>query len=451
MVGGEWRGASHLTDATLLVSSTDELVAQVLGELPRLFAPIRRAAFYLTDSRTGLLTPRGILGTGLDAVVRRSGLLLARRPTLQRAVRNSPVGSLISAPFFDRGVLIGLLAVERTGGKEFQLADLDQLTAVSERIAAIIRDLDQLARRQRALWFQLRQAMATGPDPTQVDPEPRFAEGTRTDGRVLPPAPGNGRDKRRSATTAELLRIELDLRMARDIQRHFLPSLTGELEGLQIAATYRPAFEVGGDFYDLVVLADGRFVAIIGDVSGKGVSAALIMSQMMTEFRAVTESCASPASILKKLNAHQVSQNFDDSFVTAACVLIDPANHRVVVANAGHVPPLIRCHGNQVTRIGAASGAPLGLVCGETYREDVAHYAQDDVLLLMTDGITEAFDPLARSVDEACLYRAIRDADRSVDRLAAQLIAEVERVRARRADDIALRADDIALLAVQLP
>src|SRR5262249_38356707 len=125
---------------------------------------------------------------------------------------------------------------------------------------------------------------------------------------------------RATETTDERRRIERDLDMAREIQRRFLPRLDHVRGSVRVAAEYHPAYDVGGDFYDVVDGEDGQITAVIGDVSGKGVTAALLMSRVSSDFRRLARSGSSLQSLLAQLNQSTVEHTPDDSFATAVVI-----------------------------------------------------------------------------------------------------------------------------------
>jgi sigma-B regulation protein RsbU (phosphoserine phosphatase) len=203
----------------------------------------------------------------------------------------------------------------------------------------------------------------------------------------------------------------LDLARARQVQRAFLPELRAR-PGVRVTAAYRPAFEVGGDFYDLVHLPGGALTALIGDVSGNGVSAALLMARIGPELRRLAAAGLGPRRLLEGAERWLAGQRLGDSFVTAACVQL--ARGRWVVANAGHVVPLLHRRRGPVLRLARPSGCPLGLRLPEAgrYREEAWPALPGDTLVLATDGLVGAGADLRGLVaaargDAAALRRAL--------------------------------------------
>ena len=186
--------------------------------------------------------------------------------------------------------------------------------------------------------------------------------------------------------------VEQELRLARRIQHALLPKDLPELEGWQIAYHYQPAREVGGDFYDFLRLEDGRVGLVIGDVSGKGMAAALVMANTQSVLRAVARRKGiTPGQVLQEANELMYSYMPPNTFVTCFYGLLDPKNGRLVYANAGHDPPCER-HDRQVDVL-RARGMPLGLMPGMLYEEEAAIIAVGDDLLFYSDGLVEAHDP----------------------------------------------------------
>jgi serine phosphatase RsbU (regulator of sigma subunit) len=184
--------------------------------------------------------------------------------------------------------------------------------------------------------------------------------------------------------------LEQDMSAAAELQRTFLPEPIGENSaGVRVLTEYMPAYAVGGDFYDFIDLGGGRVLGVIGDVSGKGVTAALTMARVSGDIRRLAAESSGPAELLERLNHTLASRMQDDRFVTALAVLLDLPNRRWVFANAGHVLPLLRRSTGVVSRVAYSSGPPLGIVAHAQYREEVISVAARDILLLATDGVFE--------------------------------------------------------------
>ncbi|HEX8930068.1 MAG TPA: PP2C family protein-serine/threonine phosphatase [Actinomycetota bacterium] len=215
--------------------------------------------------------------------------------------------------------------------------------------------------------------------------------------------------------------IEQELRVAHRIQQQFLPHTLPKLAGWEIAALYRPARAVGGDFYDFIELPGGRIGIAIGDVTDKGVPAALGMATTHAVLRAEAPRLLAPGEVLQRANELLVGELPAAMFVTCMYAVLDPATGRLDFANAGHCLPYLTADG-KVTEL-HATGMPLGLMPGMRYDEAEQLIGDGGQLLLHSDGLTEAHGPgrvmfgLPRLVD--LLGRA--DGDGVIDRLLAGL------------------------------
>jgi serine phosphatase RsbU (regulator of sigma subunit) len=189
-------------------------------------------------------------------------------------------------------------------------------------------------------------------------------------------------------------RIEQELRVARCIQQASLPKEAPTLEGWQIAPYYQPAREVGGDFYDFHLLSDGRLGVVVGDATGKGVPAALVMSTTCGMLQAVSQALdsSSPGEVLDRVNETLFSRIPPSMFVTCFYAIVDPESGCLVYANAGHDLPYLRSQGGVCEEL-RARGMPLGLMSGMSYEEKETILEAGEVALFYSDGLVEAHDP----------------------------------------------------------
>src|SRR5512143_83138 len=186
-------------------------------------------------------------------------------------------------------------------------------------------------------------------------------------------------------------RLEQELRVARLIQQTLLPKELPTLNGWQVATYYQPARAVGGDFYDFVDLPDGRLALVIGDVTDKGVPAALVMASARSILRAGAQRFASPGAILEYANDLLCPDIPPNMFVTCLYAMLDPNTGRLQFANAGHDLPYRKSTaGVEELR---ATGMPLGLMPGMHYDEREVMLNPDDTVLFYTDGLVEAHNP----------------------------------------------------------
>jgi serine phosphatase RsbU (regulator of sigma subunit)/anti-sigma regulatory factor (Ser/Thr protein kinase) len=197
------------------------------------------------------------------------------------------------------------------------------------------------------------------------------------------------REQEAEAVTRQ--RFEQELEVARLIQQNFLPKELPELPGWQVAAYYQPAREVGGDFYDVIPLSDGRVAFVVGDVTDKGVPAALVMSATRSVLRASAQRMIEPGIVLERVNEHLCPDMPEKMFVTCLYGVLDPASGLLRFANAGHDVPYVKtADGVEELR---ARGMPLGLMPGMKYEEKETVLAPGESVLLHSDGIVEAHDP----------------------------------------------------------
>ena len=195
----------------------------------------------------------------------------------------------------------------------------------------------------------------------------------------------------RAAEARERERIEHELQVARQIQQELLPEATPQLDGWQITAYYGPAREVGGDFYDFLEFPGGRLGLVVGDATGHGMPAALVMATTRGMLRAVVQSLESPGEVLARVNEALVADVPPNTFVTCFYAILDPKSGHLVYANAGHDLPYL-WHGGAAEEL-RARGMPLGLMPGMGYEEKEITLKRGEGVLFYSDGLVEAHDP----------------------------------------------------------
>jgi PAS domain S-box-containing protein len=236
-------------------------------------------------------------------------------------------------------------------------------------------------------------------------------------------------------------RIEQELRVARMIQHTLLPKSLPELEGHEIAAYYQPAREVGGDFYDFLRLPDGRLGLFVGDVSGKGVPAAIVMAITRTLLRSAYH-LGSPGEILKQVNDSLLPDIPPNMFVTCLAALLDSRTGRLQYANAGHDLPYLR-HAEGVSKL-QATGMPLGLMPDMSYEQKEITLEPGESILLYSDGLVEAHDPRREMFGFPRMQGHV-SAHPEGATLIDSLLAELERFTGENWE----QEDDITLLTLQ--
>lgn len=185
--------------------------------------------------------------------------------------------------------------------------------------------------------------------------------------------------------------LERDLMLAAEVQRNSLPEHRPSVAGYEFFDYYEPAEQVGGDFFDYIPLPDGRFGIVIGDVVGHGIPAALVMSKIMAEARFLTASLQDPATVIEMLNGITCRSTRLGRFITLLMLVLDPKTHRVTLASAGHLPPMLRRTNRTIDTPGRDGfGPPLGTAKDTIYQSHSIQFELGELLFLYTDGITEA-------------------------------------------------------------
>jgi serine phosphatase RsbU (regulator of sigma subunit)/anti-sigma regulatory factor (Ser/Thr protein kinase) len=221
-------------------------------------------------------------------------------------------------------------------------------------------------------------------------------------------------------------RIEQELRVARVVQETLLPREIPQPAGWAMAAYWKPAREMSGDFYDFIPFADGRLGIIEADVTGKGMPAALVMATTRSILRAAAERLITPGAVLERANEVLCPDIPPKMFVTCLYALLDPASGHLQYANAGHNPLSLRT-GSGVTEL-RATGMPLGLLPGMTYEEKHTALDYDDVAVIYSDGLIEAHNAQGEMFGFPRLHALLaQHADRTdlIDFLRAQLETHV--------------------------
>jgi hypothetical protein len=303
-------------------------------------------------------------------------------------------GASLSVPIQGAETWAGFIIVQRrASAPDFTARDLDGLTALAAGLAPVLARVQGKGGASAALWFQR------------------------------------------------------DMASAREMQRMFLPPpLENNSAGVRVLAEYLPAFAVGGDFYDFIDLGGGRLLAAIGDVSGKGVTAALMMSRISSELRRLAVEMKGPGEILARLNDSLPGRMQDDRFVTVAVVLLDRPKGQWVVANAGHVVPMLRRRSGTVAGLAYASGPPIGMIPNSEFEEETHPVEPGDILMLATDGVFELFAGHRRpcsTMGQCRLFDVVQKAPHD--------LAEIHRIILNQVEPAAHGRDDVALLGLELP
>jgi serine phosphatase RsbU (regulator of sigma subunit) len=244
----------------------------------------------------------------------------------------------------------------------------------------------------------------------------------------------------RAVELAYLHEEQRDLHAATRIQHSFLPDRRPQIEGLQFFDYYEPARHVGGDYYDYIALPGNRLAVALGDVAGKGVSAALLMARLSADTRFYLASAPTIPEAVRQLNLSLSRAMGDDRFITLVVAVIDLSNLNITVVNAGHPPPLRRRIGHGVETLGeAAAGLPLAGF-DQTYEETTFPLEPGDSLILYTDGVTETRNPAGEFYGIERLHEVVRQAPDGVEPLGAAILSDVRQFAANctARDDLTL-------------
>ena len=247
---------------------------------------------------------------------------------------------------------------------------------------------------------------------------------------------------------ADRLTLKNDLEVAREIQNAMLPAGPYRAPGVEVVGMTRPANTVGGDFYDIQPLRDGRVVIALGDVSGKGSPAALLMALLLAMFRTLVPSIEDEnleaADLAARLNV-QVSRHAPGNrFITLFCGVFTPLTGELRYVSAGHTPPLVLRASGRTDRL-ADGGIALGMFAQSAYATGRAFLERGDLLAVYSDGITEAENPTGKPFDERGLETALaRDPSAGL----ADLVQGVVRAVESHTGEVRL-ADDLTILLLR--
>jgi phosphoserine phosphatase RsbU/P len=207
--------------------------------------------------------------------------------------------------------------------------------------------------------------------------------------------------------TIALEQHEYELKRAREIQQMLLPSTLPQVSGIQLAGAWQPAREVGGDYFDVIQLDDMRVGICVGDVAGKGITAALLMANLQASFRAFATADASPKLVCTKLNKFLCANIAAGKFVTFFYAVLDREKRTLTYENAGHCPGLLLRQNGETESL-CGGGAVLGALPDWTYEDFQVELGAGDKLILSTDGITEAENAQLEEFGEGRLLEAAR-------------------------------------------
>jgi serine phosphatase RsbU (regulator of sigma subunit) len=243
---------------------------------------------------------------------------------------------------------------------------------------------------------------------------------------------------------ADRLSLKGELEVAREIQLAMLPSGTYRTADIEICGVTRPANTVGGDFYDVLPLRDGRVIVTLGDVAGKGSPAALLMALLLAVLRTLVDEELEASALAERLNVQICRHSPSSRFITLFYGVYTPGTGALTYVNAGHMPPLLRRRDGRYERLGS-TGVALGMFEGSRFGAVETMLLPGDTLVLYSDGITEAENPAGQPFEEAGLELVIeRQAAAQPADIGARVLAAV----ADHARDSRFR-DDLTILVLK--
>ncbi len=242
-----------------------------------------------------------------------------------------------------------------------------------------------------------------------------------------------------TALREQALARELDL--AHEVQRGLLPAGPPQVDHYDFFEFYEPANQLGGDYFDYVHLPNGRVAVVVADVSGKGISASLLMARLTADTRYFLASEPSPAEAMSRLNRVFCGAGWEDRFVTLVACVLDPLRHEVVIVNAGHLPPLLRRRTGAVNAVAEKeTRLPLGIDEKTQYPEAVISLMPGDSVTLYTDGITEAMNKEDQLYGFQRLWNQLESDAEEVDVIGENILKSVKKFVGTRS-----QADDMCL------
>ncbi|HEV1994824.1 MAG TPA: SpoIIE family protein phosphatase [Candidatus Acidoferrum sp.] len=346
--------AVFLPARSLLQKFAHRLVFAKRFELPRMLRIIKAEAPWQPDLDSFMERvverTEALLGSRLELIRDRAEVLslVHSLPSLRSACAPVSAGADLLMPVLSDDEVLGVLRlVPKSTGQEYDAKDLEFLTAVGERVAIT------------ANQFRLR----------------------------------NERQESEYAL---------------DIQRGLLPREIPQVPGFTIAGAWQPTKMVGGDYYDVFKLSETRLALVVADVSGKGMPAALLMSNLQATAKAYATSESSPKDICDKVNRAICNSITLGKFITFFYAVLDSEGHRLTYTNAGHNPPLIAWHDRACRKL-ETGGTVLGVFADGSYEQASIDLLPGDRLVMFTDGITEATDSNGQEFGEERLIALLRE------------------------------------------
>jgi serine phosphatase RsbU (regulator of sigma subunit) len=368
----------------------------------------------------------------------------------------------IEAVGAERGVLLTLegeqLVAQASRGDAFRISTTVRDRVLHDKTSLLIRNVqdEEALRAMHSIVSQGVHALMAAPLQTDdrvigliyVDTSHWLHEFTGDDLNLLTAMANVAAIRIEQERLAELeharQRLASELEQAAEIQRQFLPNEVPKVEGLELAGFNASCRTVGGDYYDFVIRPDGQVAVMVGDVCGKGMPAALLMMSLQARVQVLAEDAASPASLVERLNRILTAATLNSRFISFFFSLVRPETGEVTYCNAGHNPPLLVRSGGQVEWL-EGGGPVLGILPETVYEEHRCWLQPGEVVVLFSDGATEATDSMGEEFGErrlAALAQQLRHES-------AETVLEGLRKAVQEWIGGAAAADDVTLVILQ--
>jgi sigma-B regulation protein RsbU (phosphoserine phosphatase) len=243
-----------------------------------------------------------------------------------------------------------------------------------------------------------------------------------------------------------LLRMQEQIRLATKIQADLLPKTAPQIAGYDIAGKTRPAQSIGGDYFDFIPIDEQRLALCLGDVSGKGLPASLLMANLQATIRGQTLSDSSAGECLKRANTLLLRSTDDEKFATLFYAILDTSQHRLQYSNAGHNDPFIFSPSGAAPKRLQTGGIMLGMLSDLTFKDDAMTLQENDLLLIYSDGVTEAIDKNGEDFGEARLHDLVL---KNLSLPASELVDQIIQAVKTHAGSSPPREDDITVVVVK--
>jgi len=465
-----FRSGDRITAGHLIIEFAD-----VTGFVPETVVFVENEDSFSTTATTVVANLEAVLGP--QAADMNQTTIMQGNPQMRALIRagrelseHRPLGELfqvimdlsMEAVMAGRGVLMTVegqqLHVRAARGEGFKISTTVRDRVLHKKESLLVRDaqLDQSLKGQVSIVEQRVRSMIAVPLQTNdrvigliyLDSPHLIREFSREDLNLLTVMANVAAIRIEHVRLNEVEEVERamvkEMEQAALIQKRLLPEAAPAVEGLDIAGKATACRTVGGDYYDFLKFPDGRVGVLVGDVAGKGMPASLLMSSLQARVHVLFENGDDLAQKIGRLNRSTCQNCPDNRFITFFMTVADPATGELIYANAGHNPPLlVRATGGFETLGGG--GMILGIMPKASYTESRAVMQPGDVLILFSDGVTEAPDPQAEEFGEARLAALVASL---LDRPAAEIVESIHSAVADFTEG-APAADDITVVAVR--